>query len=409
MLRSKILIALFLLPSVKTQAQVKAGDKAPAPHITNWVQNIPEDKSLAGKFLVIDFWATWCAPCLGAVPHMNELVEANKNNPKLRFLAISDEKESRIRTILPKVKFSSIVIADTTEQTFNDYGIRSIPFCVLVDDQMEVKWAGVAYDLTNDIIQKFVQREAIPPPAAPKTVVVSGERLLYDSLYKQYSKVYKDSSMQEYFDLGPATRVQRGLQMDFARPGAFYRMMVIGKPINDVISRLAGVGLNQVKLPSNLSGTYISLCYKSDTNIQPADLLQSIVTELGLRSKAKDTLMSTITLEVTDTTLLYAEPADPGNRTSHISSSDGNKIISLENHRFAELNMTLQNRFNAIIHIKNADQFNKRINMTVLCDDFSKFQESMRSYGVKATRSKLPQKIYYLDYPSSTLKLPDQR
>src|SRR5690606_36557906 len=40
---------------------------------TEWLANKPSDNSYAKKFKVLEFWATWCKPCLKAIPHMNAL------------------------------------------------------------------------------------------------------------------------------------------------------------------------------------------------------------------------------------------------------------------------------------------------------------------------------------------------
>src|SRR6185437_8389786 len=140
-MRKLLVISLILFSKVSFE-QIKIGDKAPDINITNWVQNHPKNVFPKDKYIVVDFWATWCAPCLASISHMNTLVEENNKNNNLVFLAMTDEKKQKILPVLSRVLFKSFVVMDTTGQTQKNFKLSSIPLCTMLDDKGFVRWTG---------------------------------------------------------------------------------------------------------------------------------------------------------------------------------------------------------------------------------------------------------------------------
>ena len=56
----------------KLWAKSYLNQKAPELIVEKWLSEKPEWK---GKFLLVDFWATWCGPCLKAIPELNRFHE----------------------------------------------------------------------------------------------------------------------------------------------------------------------------------------------------------------------------------------------------------------------------------------------------------------------------------------------
>lgn len=93
----------FILSASFLSAQVRTGQPAPGIHVGEWVFNAPSDPSTKRKFVVLEFWATWCAPCIKAVPHLNDLHAKFADRKDLYFISISDEEPGKIRRTLQKV------------------------------------------------------------------------------------------------------------------------------------------------------------------------------------------------------------------------------------------------------------------------------------------------------------------
>lgn len=88
--------------------------------------------SLKGKVVVLEFWATWCSPCVASLPHLNELVES-LDPAKFQFISIDDEDLKAIQTFLTRKKMSGWVGVDASGGVFDLYGVKSRPTTFIVD------------------------------------------------------------------------------------------------------------------------------------------------------------------------------------------------------------------------------------------------------------------------------------
>jgi thiol-disulfide isomerase/thioredoxin len=88
--------------------------------------------SLKGKVVVLEFWATWCSPCVASLPHLNQLVES-LDPTKFQFISIDDEDLKAVQAFLTKKKMSGWVGVDASGSVFGLYGVESRPTTIIVD------------------------------------------------------------------------------------------------------------------------------------------------------------------------------------------------------------------------------------------------------------------------------------
>jgi uncharacterized protein (TIGR03435 family) len=142
------LIAVILALAIESASSrdLKRGDNPPLLQATTLLQAPPgasmDAKSLHGKVVVLEFWATWCGPCVAAFPHLNELADKFKGQP-VQFIAITAEDEATIRPFLSKRPIHTWVALDTDRAMNNAYGIRSIPHTVVLGKDGKI--AAITY------------------------------------------------------------------------------------------------------------------------------------------------------------------------------------------------------------------------------------------------------------------------
>jgi thiol-disulfide isomerase/thioredoxin len=64
--------------NAKRAFALMVGDKAPALSISKWVKGEAVAEFVKGKVYVVEFWATWCPPCIQSIPHLTELQKKYK-------------------------------------------------------------------------------------------------------------------------------------------------------------------------------------------------------------------------------------------------------------------------------------------------------------------------------------------
>lgn len=156
-------ISLLLIGKIHAQTNIGVGEKSPKINVTHWVKNEPSDKNLSDKFIVLEFWATWCGPCIAAVPHMNEIQKKYEQN-NLYFISLTDESVEKIERTLKRIDFHSIVATDVTKRTMIDFGngkdgLDAYPLTVLIDNKGIIRWIGEPKNLDSEVMNDFLQDE----------------------------------------------------------------------------------------------------------------------------------------------------------------------------------------------------------------------------------------------------------
>lgn len=166
---NKIIISLFLLfatsfaigQSTKNNV-AKIGAKVPDFKFGYLENNTSHNATLSefnNSLIILDFWATWCGPCLEGLPKMEKLQKEFGN--KIKILTITDEKRERITAFLSKRPIGLPVILDSN-RTLNDYFKHaSIPHYVILDKNKTIKAITSGEYITSENINKLLKNQAV--------------------------------------------------------------------------------------------------------------------------------------------------------------------------------------------------------------------------------------------------------
>ncbi len=130
-----------------------AGKKAPNFEYKDFKTREPVSlKNLEGKVVLLDFWATWCGPCLKLQPYIQELSE---KYPEMKVIGISvDEIPDKLQNYLSKKQIPYTIVNDfrwTESPTVKAYGVVGIPDVFLIDQKGVIAGRNIHYDLEKRV------------------------------------------------------------------------------------------------------------------------------------------------------------------------------------------------------------------------------------------------------------------
>jgi thiol-disulfide isomerase/thioredoxin len=110
-----------------------------------------------GKVVVVNFWATWCGPCLTEMPLLEKAMEKYKNDHDVVFWALStDEERADVQPFIKQHKFKlPFAFAESLDELFR---INSIPTTIIFNRKGEVAFRQAGFNSREDFVAKLSER-----------------------------------------------------------------------------------------------------------------------------------------------------------------------------------------------------------------------------------------------------------
>lgn len=161
---------IFCITATTTYSQndkfplLSIGDPAPVLRLREWIKGAPIQQFERGNVYVVEFWATWCKPCIAAMPHLSVLACEYKDKVTILGIDIYEKKTTSMEKVRAFVDSMghlmdyNVAAADTSFMEaawFNASGEEGIPITFVVNAEGRLVWIGSPKGL-DEVLPKVV-------------------------------------------------------------------------------------------------------------------------------------------------------------------------------------------------------------------------------------------------------------
>ena len=262
------------------KAKLGIGDAAPAWNVKHWLNGKEIKEYEAGKVYIVEFWATWCGPCIAAMPHLAELQEEYKDKGLVIIGMTTKDEANTLEKVTKFVdargpKLGYVFAFCDGEETHKAYmdaaGQEGIPCSFVVDKKGKIAYIGHPA-LLDDVLPKVIEGtwkgkedlEAIDKMNAelekildPKSVELAPGSVL-DKL-DAFGKTYPEKFAQDML---------QGQRMS---------LMVMNGKFDDAKKIAEALIAKSEKKKSAMPGLYVAIAFaekKANPDLKHADLIE---------------------------------------------------------------------------------------------------------------------------------------
>ena len=154
----------------RSKHTVIEGKPMPPLTVTDWVNGKVSPEDMKGKVVIVDFYATWCGPCMAAIPHNNELLKKYKDKGLVIVgVCTSSRGQEKMETNAKEKGIEYPIARDPNEKSSKAWAVHYYPTYAIVDRKGIVRIVGLQPEHVETVVKKLLNESVADAGSATKS------------------------------------------------------------------------------------------------------------------------------------------------------------------------------------------------------------------------------------------------
>jgi len=365
------LVIICILATTYSFSQIK---------VSEFLQESKIASSKSNKLYFVDFWATWCVPCITAKEHLGVLQKQFPSD--FYVVSLSMENPLKVERFLKNKPNSLAVAIDYKGETFKDYNVNALPDGILLNAQGKVLWQGGAADLKATMISRFLRQQTSNASLASVFNIIGVEELA-DTEYKP----------SEVLEIKPLNSTIEGLDVVDNE-----KYLKLSGSLKNIVGYLAKIYKNQIVLEDGLDTNY-EVYFKKPFNTNE-NLAFKLITEMKLGIKRELNEGEGINFTVTNPKFWDTDQIDWGKNNAKYLVGDSD--IKADNASLKDIAYQLAYVLDMPVIVPDDSQLSLTPHDWEFHYKFFKLMQSdlEDNFGIKAEKKTISYPVYYIQKKS---------